>query len=107
MLKFFMIFIFVEFKLIAVTPRHTEYNLFWSNPEEIQIRHAASLTPSKQEYFIKKNCDSTNQSIPNDDLNIPLMRVASLPIITQPPVLNSCELLLRMVYRCQQLSANS
>lgn len=106
--KFFMVFIFIEFQLIAFLPRHNEYNSFWSKPEDFQIRHATSLTPSKQVYFIKKDGDTPNKSIPNDDLNIPLMRVASLPIITQPPVSNSCKLFFQIVYRCKHyLIANS
>lgn len=48
--------------------------------------HANSLTPSKskQDYLRENKGGSSNKIDVNDDLNAPLMRVASLPIINAP-----------------------
>lgn len=42
--------------------------------------------PSKQDYYAKNNCDSPIKISVNDDLNLPLTRVSSLPIISPLPI---------------------
>lgn len=70
--------------------RHSEYNSFWPKPNDAQLKHANSLTPSKQDYPNENKSGSSNKIDAGDDLNAPLMRVASLPIINAPlpPVAN-------------------
>lgn len=64
--------------------RHSDYSSFWSKPNDGQLTHANSLTPSKQDYSKESKGGSSNKIDVNDDLNAPLMRVASLPIINAP-----------------------
>lgn len=68
-----------------MTHRHSEYNSFWQKPNDAQLKHANSLTPSKQDYAKENKTGSSNKIDVGDDLNAPLMRVASLPIINAPP----------------------
>lgn len=84
----------VVYELITMyfhlTRRHSEYNSFWQKPNDAQLKHANSLTSSKQDYAKENKNGSTNKIDVGDDLNAPLMRVASLPIINAPlpPVAN-------------------
>lgn len=76
---------FVLILIIFPSFRHSEYNSFWAKPNDAQLKHANSLTPSKQDYAKENKSGSSNKIDVGDDLNAPLMRVASLPIINAPP----------------------
>lgn len=75
----------VKIRSVSFRYRHPEYNSFWPKPNDAQLKHAQSLTPSKHDYAKENKGGSSNKIDVNDDLNAPLMRVASLPIINAPP----------------------
>lgn len=70
--------------LAATSPRHSDYKLFCSKLDGLQpFDHENAVKEKTDTTNINHNNSPDNNSIKNE-LNVPLMRVSSLPTITPP-----------------------